>query len=72
MINTHDNVWIPSDGFKYISNGEVWTDSIQLGRTDTISNWHDTNEEPPLPPDPSEEATSSDYESALSELGVSV
>lgn len=48
MINTHDNVWIPSPEFKYLSNGEVWTDSIVLGRTDSIGRWHDTNDEPPI------------------------
>lgn len=47
MINTHENVWIPSPDYKYLSNGEVWTDSIMLGRTDSINHWHDTNEEPP-------------------------
>lgn len=51
MINVEGNKWIPSEGFNYISNGEVWTDSIILGATDSISNWHDTNEEPPTPED---------------------
>ena len=46
MINTHDNEWIPSEGYEYISNGEVWAHSIILGEADDISNWHDTNEEP--------------------------
>jgi hypothetical protein len=49
MINTGGNNWIPSPGFAYISNGEVWTDSIQLGANDRIENWHDTNENPPEP-----------------------
>ena len=47
MINVHDNYWIPSDGYKYLSNGETWTDSIYLGAGADISTWHDTNDEPP-------------------------
>lgn len=31
MINTHDNVWVPSDGYKYISNGSCYSDMIRLG-----------------------------------------
>lgn len=51
MINVHDNHWIPGDGYKYITNGEVYTDSIYLGAKDSINNWHDTNDEPPEPED---------------------
>jgi len=69
MINLRDNVWVPSDGYKYISNGTVWSTEIRLGRTDSISNWHDTNEEPPEPT-PEEPATSEDYEEALGRFGV--
>lgn len=47
MINVSGNNWIPSEGYKYITNGEIYTDSIFLGRFDNISNWHDTNDEPP-------------------------
>ena len=47
MINDYKNHYVPSDGFTYLSNGEVWTDSIYLGASDSINNWHDTNEEPP-------------------------
>ena len=47
MINVSGNKWIPSEGYTYISNGDVWTDSIFLGSSDNIDNWHDTNEEPP-------------------------
>lgn len=49
MINTHGNHWIPSPGYEYLSNGEVWTDGIFLGRTDSIAHWHDTNDAPPEP-----------------------
>ncbi len=49
MRNIEGNKWIPSDGFKYISNGETWAESINIGQSDNIANWHDTNEEPPEP-----------------------
>ena len=48
MINVKDNYWIPNEGYKYISNGEAWTDSIYLGKNDNIESWHDTNDEPPI------------------------
>lgn len=51
MINVQGNLWVPSDGYKYITNGEVYTDSIYLGARDSISNWRDTNDEPPEPED---------------------
>ena len=51
MINISGNEWLPDEGYKYISNGEVWTDSIFLGAHDDIANWHDTNDEPPEPQD---------------------
>lgn len=44
MINVHDNYWIPSEGFEYITNGEVVTDSLYLGRGADIGAWWDTNE----------------------------
>jgi len=46
MINVSGNKWIPSEGFAFISNGEVCSDSIFLGKDDNIENWYDTNEEP--------------------------
>lgn len=70
MINIKDNQWIPSDGYKYISNGEVWSEHIYLGQNDDISHWHDTNEEPSEPPEPEEEATEQDYRDSLNRLGV--
>lgn len=70
MTNVHDNLWIPSDGFKYISNGDTWSTEIHLGKFDSIDNWHDTNEDPPAPPEPEEEATTEDYEEALGRFGV--
>ena len=51
MRNIQGNLWVPSDGYKYITNGEVYTDSIYLGKNDSIDNWRDTNDEPPEPED---------------------
>ena len=46
MRNVGGNKWIPDEGYSYISNGETWTESIFLGNSDDIANWHDTNDEP--------------------------
>lgn len=51
MIHVKDNLWVPGDGCKYITDGVVCTDSIYLGKNDSIERWHDTNEEPPVPED---------------------
>lgn len=51
MINDYGNHWIPSPGYKYLSNGTIWTDGLYLGRTDSIERWNDTNDEPPAPED---------------------
>ena len=69
MINPHDNYWIPSDGYKYISNGVVWTDSIYLGDGANISAWHETNDEPQEPIEPTDEAELAEAARIL--LGVS-
>lgn len=70
MINLKDNEWIPSAGFKYITNGIVYTDMIYLGSDDSIDKWNDTNNEPPEPDE--QQATDADYQTALSELGVNI
>lgn len=49
MINVKDNVYIPSEGYKYITNGEVFATEIMLGRNQNINDWYDTNDEPPEP-----------------------
>lgn len=68
MTNPHDNFWIPSEGYKYISNGEIWTDSLYLGKGADISEWYDTNDEPPEPSPENE----TDYATAVRILlGVS-
>lgn len=51
MRNAQGNLWVPDEGYTYITNGEVYTDSIYLGSRDSINNWHDTNDEPPEPED---------------------
>ena len=51
MINDFSNHWIPGEGYRYLSNGETYTDGLYLGRTDSIDNWHDTNDKPPAPED---------------------
>lgn len=51
MRNVKGNLWIPGEGYKYLTNGVVYTDSIYLGARDSIDNWRDTNDEPPEPVD---------------------
>lgn len=57
----------PSDGFKYITNGSIYSTLVYLGKFDSADNWHDTNDEPPVE---LEEATTEDYEEALRRFGV--
>lgn len=51
MRNVSGNYWIPDEGYKYVSNGNTWSEGIFLGKNDNIGNWHDTNEEPPEEPE---------------------
>ena len=37
----------PEDGYKYVTNGRVWGKLVTLGWSSNISDWFDTNEEPP-------------------------
>ena len=62
MINVSGNLWVPSEGFKYLTNGETWTDSIYLGRNQDINCWRETNDEPP---EPTEEPTEEEQSTAL-------
>ena len=39
-------ILLPSDNYKYISNGSVWSTKVFLGKNDSIENWYDTNENP--------------------------
>lgn len=63
------NKLTPNEGYKYITDGEAWSDLVFLGKHDSVDNWHDTNDEPPIPED-DEDATVEDYEAALEEVGV--
>ena len=63
------NKLTPDEGYKYITNGEVWSDLVYLGINDSVDNWHDTNDEPP-DPEYDEEATTEDYENTLGRFGV--
>lgn len=62
MRNIEANHWIPDEGYKYISNGEVWSEGIYLGTADSIDNWHDTNDEPPEPEEPTLEDRAEAYD----------
>lgn len=59
----------PDEDYRYITNGNVWAVTAILGKSDSIGNWHDTNDEPPEPED-DEDATAEDYEEALGRFGV--
>lgn len=37
----------PSEGYKYITNGSVFSKEVILGKNDSVENWQDTNQEPP-------------------------
>lgn len=63
MRNVQGNLWIPDEGYKYLTNGEVYTDSIYLGARDSVDNWRDTNDEPPEPePEPTVEDKAEAYD----------
>ena len=47
LVNDYDNHWIPMFGYKWVSDGIIWTDGIYLGKSDSIDRWYGTNEEPP-------------------------
>ena len=70
MINPHDNYYEPSPGYKYVTNGDVYSTGIYLGTADSIENWHDTNDEPPEPA-PYDPTAGADYiQAAKILLGV--
>ena len=63
MRNVTGNLWIPDEGYKYITDGATYTDSIYLGKGQSIANWHDTNDEPPEPePEPTVEDKAEAYD----------
>lgn len=60
-----ENHILPSEGYAYITNGTVWASEAYLGRSDSVDNWHDTNDEPPTP---EEELTPEQIISRLEEI----
>lgn len=38
--------WVPSDGYKYITDGKMWASMVKLPDDSLIARWHDTNDEP--------------------------
>ena len=38
------NVFVPSEGFLYLTNGVVVAERIMLGKNDSKENWNETNE----------------------------
>lgn len=52
MIEIENGVTVitPDAGFQYVTNGEVFTDLVKLGKDDRAENWQNTNEEPPQEP----------------------
>jgi len=66
------NKLTPEEGYKYITNGDVWSEIAYLGIHDSPSNWHDTNEDPPEPPEPEEDASEEDYQEQLRRYGAEV
>lgn len=49
MRNIQGNLWAPDEGYKYLTDGVTYTDSIYLGKGQSINAWRDTNDEPPEP-----------------------
>lgn len=41
-------VLMPDNNYKYITNGKIYSTLVYLGKSDEISNWHNTNKEPPV------------------------
>ena len=62
MKNVQGNLWVPDEGYKYLTDGVTYTDSIYLGKGQSINAWHDTNEEPH---DPDPEPTAEDKAEAF-------
>lgn len=63
MKHLGNNVYVPDDGYKYICKNDLFATQIKLGKNDDISNWHDTNDEPPEPQDePSAEDKAEAYD----------
>lgn len=42
----------PDNNYKYVTNGKIYSTLVYLGKSDEISNWHNTNKEPPVISEP--------------------
>ena len=42
----------PDVGYRWISNGTIWAEIVYIANEESAKNWYDTNEEPPMPPEP--------------------
>ena len=55
MIKIENTVTVitPDTGYKYVTNGDVFSDLVKLGKNDSVDNWYSTNDEPPeaVPPE---------------------
>lgn len=60
------NKLMPSEGFAYITNGEVYSTLVYLGKNDSSENWHDTNDE--LPDEPTVEDKAEAYDILIGEV----
>lgn len=43
-----DGILYPSDGYKYITDGNIFSKKVILGKNDDGANWRDTNDDPPI------------------------
>lgn len=41
----------PEEGYKYVTNGEAYSEMVTIGKNANESDWHDTNDDPPSPED---------------------
>ena len=48
MIREENGVTVitPDKGFKYVTNGEITSELVKLGKNDSAENWTNTNIEP--------------------------
>lgn len=53
---------LQADEGKYLTNGEIYTESVFLGKFDSAENWHEVDEMPP------EESDDVDIDSLKAEL----
>lgn len=57
----------PNDGFRFVTNGTIYSKIVYLRGDSDVFVWNDTNNDPPTLDDL---VTEEDLENALTELGV--